>query len=733
METAEPPAVSTARSSILVLAALAVLLSRLLFLPQTLEDIDSTNFARALVDYDPGQHQPHPPGYPVYVAIARGVQALVGEPGRALAALSAVSQAALLYALLALFRGLGAGAASPWATLLTLSCPVLWFNGARPMSDSAGMLFIVTTQALLLRALQDPKLLPMASLLAGLSVGARLQSVFLSGPLWVYAVARGRGQRLRSGLALLAGGAVWAWPLVTLSGGLDRYLSAFGGTMAEAASWEPLLSGFTLNRAAHTLARTLLGPWAQPAFGGVMLALAGAGLVVAALRKPALLGLGLLAFLPYLLVHILLQDSGAGRYSLPYVPLFALLAAEAVTAGAGRLPARLAVWARCLGFLGLAGWGAALTLPALYAYAGTPSPPYAAIRELVRVAQPTDRFVVASHPAFAGYLDEAAPGVERLRERRPGQAVPRLMEYWKGGGDKEVLFLGEPQRTDLDSIDPRARRSLGRWRWPFDATRFLSGARPNSAELWRIGVPGFFAADGFLLSLEAGKPADLIRQPERHAYLRALDQPGFLIVSGEPVGPAAQHTLELLLEGAPLASASCGEPLLQGFLLAPAAAAGRYLELLARTRRGGVQEGAPFALRGLDYAAQGVPGFAHGAGWFYPETDEEQRPFQWTSVRARSLVHVPEPGARLTVEGVAPLEYVGAGGRVELSVDGERVAGATLGQREFRLEAPLLPAADGFRDVLIETERVFVPDRVQRNGDRRRLGLRVYSFRVDAR
>ena len=42
------------------------------------------------------------------------------------------------------------------------------------------------------------------------------------------------------------------------------------------------------------------------------------------------------------------------------------------------------------------------------------------------------------------------------------------------------------------------------------------------------------------------------------------------------------------------------------------------------------------------------------------------------------------------------------------------------------------PGADGFRELLIETERAFVPDRIQHNGDRRRLGLRVYEFRLES-
>src|SRR3954466_14365316 len=51
--------------------ALASLLAHLPFLPPSLEDIDSINFGLGLHHFDPALHQPHPPGYPVYIALGR--------------------------------------------------------------------------------------------------------------------------------------------------------------------------------------------------------------------------------------------------------------------------------------------------------------------------------------------------------------------------------------------------------------------------------------------------------------------------------------------------------------------------------------------------------------------------------------------------------------------------------------------------------------------------------------
>jgi len=55
---------------ILSVLVLLVLAGHLPGLASTLEDLDSFNFALGLRDFDPRKHQPHPPGYPVIIALA---------------------------------------------------------------------------------------------------------------------------------------------------------------------------------------------------------------------------------------------------------------------------------------------------------------------------------------------------------------------------------------------------------------------------------------------------------------------------------------------------------------------------------------------------------------------------------------------------------------------------------------------------------------------------------------
>ena len=67
------------------LASLALIfaLAHVPFLATSLEDIDSVNFALGVRDFDVAKHRPHPPGYPVYIALGKIVAAIPGIAGDA--------------------------------------------------------------------------------------------------------------------------------------------------------------------------------------------------------------------------------------------------------------------------------------------------------------------------------------------------------------------------------------------------------------------------------------------------------------------------------------------------------------------------------------------------------------------------------------------------------------------------------------------------------------------------
>lgn len=717
---------------LLAVAVSAVLASRLPFGPPALEDIDSVNFALSLREFAPVKHQPHPPGFPVYVGLARALHGGGADDATTLARLSALAQGLAVVPFYAIARHLtGSAAHAVGATVLLFTVPVLWFNGARPMSDSFGLLLALSAQALLLRALDRPRLVAASSLATGLAFGARVQALALTLPLWFVVLARHERERAKAAAALALGVVVWGAPLVVASGGPSEYVRAFGFVAAQSLPVEPLLTDFTVNRAVQAARLVFLGPWVSPLLAAAALLAAATGAWALWRTRPKVLGLALLLSGPYLAAHALLQQVAHLRYSLPYLPLFAILAAEGLALVVARLRPRWRLPAFAALVTAFAACAAVATLPALRAYAATPSPALAAVRELRRVARPPAEFVVARHYNFDRYLLPRTPDLHVL-ETAPGRALHALRAHWLSGDRRTALLLAESRRTDLESVDPSARHVLGRWRWPEAVRPFLGGARPRKTELLRFERPHWFTGPGWLLSLEAGRPSEQRRIGQRQAWLDASPEATFLLLAGEPLDPgAARAELEWTLDGAPLARTSCGRPLLAGHVLAGVDGPPRYRELTARSTVDGEPAGAAFALRGLAHGPLDGAAHVHGGGWHYPESDPEARPFRWTARTARSLVYVPPAGAVLRIEGTVPPRLEGT--EVTLTVSGAPPSGVSVVRGRFSVEVALDQGTSPFREVVLEATRDFVPDDHQWNGDRRRLALRVHHFSISPR
>ena len=86
--------------------AIVFVLAHVVFLPSTLEDIDSLNFALAIHDFDPTRHQPHPPGYPIFIALAKAARAVVPDDASALALLGALFGALAIFPLMRMYEDL---------------------------------------------------------------------------------------------------------------------------------------------------------------------------------------------------------------------------------------------------------------------------------------------------------------------------------------------------------------------------------------------------------------------------------------------------------------------------------------------------------------------------------------------------------------------------------------------------------------------------------------------------
>ncbi len=211
-------------------AAALFILSRWLRLPfisNALVNWDAVQFALATRSFDIARHQPHPPGYILYIGWGRLVTWLTGEPNAAVVMTSLIAGSLAVALLYLLGREmLGARTALLAATLFALS-PLVWYYSIVALTYAVESLFLLIVAWLCWRSLAGGGERPvlMASLVLGLAGGVRQSTLVLLLPLWLFTVYTGGKQVFWRSLAVLSATCLaWLVPLVWLAGGPVEYL-----------------------------------------------------------------------------------------------------------------------------------------------------------------------------------------------------------------------------------------------------------------------------------------------------------------------------------------------------------------------------------------------------------------------------------------------------------------------------------------------------------------------------
>lgn len=215
------------RTDTLLCAGLTLLglFTRALLRASGLTTLDSGLLAVAVVDYDFAQVRPHPPYYPLTVALGKWIATVVG-PLDALSWLSVLATGVLVAATYAVARHFVGRVAAAGAALLVVASPMALANGTAPLSYAleGAASAVVALAALRARRLPSPARWAALGLLASIAVGIRPSSLFLLAPLAMW----GAGLRPRA-LAWTAGTgtaatAFWLLPAIVAGGGLDPFL-----------------------------------------------------------------------------------------------------------------------------------------------------------------------------------------------------------------------------------------------------------------------------------------------------------------------------------------------------------------------------------------------------------------------------------------------------------------------------------------------------------------------------
>lgn len=200
-------------------------LTRLPFRSQYLYHWDSVNFALALEQYDVRMHQPHPPGYFLYVMLGKLVYAIVGEANASLVWLSLIASALSVVALYGLGTVMFDRRTGIVASLLTLTSPLVCFYGEVALSYALEFVIVTVFAGLCyLQLMGERRWWPWTALLLGLAGGIRQNVLVFLAALWLASLLKLQWrQRLSSLAVLVATILVWLIPMLVLSGGPVSY------------------------------------------------------------------------------------------------------------------------------------------------------------------------------------------------------------------------------------------------------------------------------------------------------------------------------------------------------------------------------------------------------------------------------------------------------------------------------------------------------------------------------
>jgi hypothetical protein len=456
--TTPPEPLTRMQRVMLVAGTLVSLITRLLARGHSLWDWDEALFCLGVRNYNVVLHQPHPPGYPLFVGAAKLVRLGVHSDFLALQIVVLLSGTALLPLLFFFARE----ARFPFATafgaaLVLLFLPNVWIYSGSAMSDIPSLALTLLACALLLRGCRSARAYVVGAICLALAAGIRPQAMMVGIACGLVAtIIRWRARRRIVVTAALLG--------ALTVGGIYLGAALASNPPGDYLGVVRLQSRYVRNvDSYHNPGRPSLTELAPLFFYRPVAAnavqtvsiLAALGIVAGLIwrRGPTLLMLA--TFVPFAVFAWLMLDAGAvSRYAVGYMALYALFAADLftlVSAKLGRVGEPIPHVA-CLGLAAALAWW---TWPAAKAVRSNDTPPVAAARWILRNAY-RGAGTIFVHNGMGPFADYFLAGYEQ-KYFEHAEDVP-----YSGYVEPGYILIGQAVKATDAQIFVRPRGRL--WR-----------------------------------------------------------------------------------------------------------------------------------------------------------------------------------------------------------------------------------------------------------------------------
>ena len=237
----------------LILLTGTVAISRFVFRSHYLYDLDSVNFALAMERFDPRVHQPHPPGYFLYICLGRLFHLAIPDANLALVVLSIIASCGVAVVVYKMTLDWFGPTAAQFAGIFFLFSPLAWFHGIVALTYIVEAFFSGFLGYLCWRIYGGRAgfVVP-AAIVLGISAGVRPSSLVFLAPLFLFSLPNVPSKKRWMGCAALAITlAVWFIPMIAASGGLNAYFGALASVWRMVPSKETVFNSSPANSIAR--------------------------------------------------------------------------------------------------------------------------------------------------------------------------------------------------------------------------------------------------------------------------------------------------------------------------------------------------------------------------------------------------------------------------------------------------------------------------------------------------
>jgi len=488
--------------------------TRLLALSRSAWDWDEALFCMALRHYDVGAHHPHPPGFPLYIALAKMVRLFIADDFRALRSVQLIASFFIFPSFYAMARAMR----FPFtlalsAALLFAFLPNVWFYGGTAWSDILSIVLLLAGAAFLFAARTDSRArYLLGTFLFSCSLLVRPQNVLMAFPWFVATWPRLRARRY----GVIAAAVALSIAVVAIGYGASAYATgrAWWGAVQGHQHYVAHVDGFLNPQRPSPL--VLFPDFVIDPFEGGKAPRLLFAFAVAALFRPKRRDFEALAtFGPFLIFAVLmLNTTGTSRLSIGFMPLNVLLAVDGMAFIAETLSIQLrqpraAVVLHLAFVLVVGGRFVTWTLPALRVVHSAPSPPVQAINWIrANVPHGSRIFVGGGLPPFADYYLASDYELHWVDDDTGAMQQPERNAWYLGDGptgNGEAVTFTRPRaklwalftrryfQTDVHPVSGAVRfgdgwymreeSAGGWWRWMSADGKVMLQPMPKGGEL----------------------------------------------------------------------------------------------------------------------------------------------------------------------------------------------------------------------------------------------------------